>query len=147
MLEDIIKEKISADHLFYVSLKYTKTCDVIVNLLLRWKIMIDFSVDALLKHAKNKKKIARIPMTPRQRIDKIKEIFKKDQNIMKAIELYEMFRQIETLEKKRECEFRKNVNLKVIYQGQEININLDMLKEYAAILERFISSLKQFLSI
>ena len=35
MIEELIKEKTSADHLLYVSLKYTKTCDVILNLLAR----------------------------------------------------------------------------------------------------------------
>ena len=55
-MEKIIKEKISADHLLYVSLKYTKTCDVIINLLLRWKIMIDMGIDMLVDKAKKEKK-------------------------------------------------------------------------------------------
>ena len=54
--ERIIKEKISADHLLYVSMKYTKTCDVIINLLLRWKVMIDLSMDRLIERAKKQKK-------------------------------------------------------------------------------------------
>ena len=57
-MEEIIQEKISADHLLYVSLKYTKTCDVIINLLLRWKKMIETSIDEILKRAKKKKKIS-----------------------------------------------------------------------------------------
>jgi len=36
-MEDIIQEKISADHLLYVSLKYTKTCDVIINNLMDYE--------------------------------------------------------------------------------------------------------------
>ena len=48
-MEKIIKEKISADHLLYVSLKYTKTCDVIINLLYRWKIMIEFAIEKLIE--------------------------------------------------------------------------------------------------
>jgi len=48
-MEDIIQEKISADHLLYVSLKYTKTCDVILNLILRWRKMIETSIDEILK--------------------------------------------------------------------------------------------------
>ena len=57
-------------------------------------------------------------------------------------EIYELFRDIEKLEKIRENEFRKGVNLKVTYRGQVVNINLNKLKDYAAILERFISYLK-----
>jgi len=60
-LDNIIKEKISADHLLYVSLKYTKTCDVIVNLLLRWRIMIDMGMEKLVDRAKKNKKWKPIP--------------------------------------------------------------------------------------
>jgi len=144
-MEEIIQEKISADHLLYVSLKYTKTCDVIVNLLLRWKKMIETSIDELLKHAKKKKKISSIPANPTQKIEEIRKLFKKDANFIKVIDNYEMFRKIEELRKERIGEFRKNVTLKVMYKGEEININLEQLKIYAEQLEKFISATKQFL--
>ena len=48
-MDRIIKEKISADHLLYVSLKYTKTSEVILNLILRWTIMIEYSFENFLK--------------------------------------------------------------------------------------------------
>ncbi len=144
-MEDIIQEKISADHLLYVSLKYTKTCDVMVNLILRWRKMIDTSIESLLKHAKKKKKIKSIPTNPLGKIETMRKLFKKDKNILKVLDMYEMFRKIEELRKERIGEFRKNVTLRVFYQGKEININLDMLKEYAERLEKFISTTKQFL--
>lgn len=144
-MEDIIQEKISADHLLYVSLKYTKTCDVIVNLILRWRKMIETSIDAILNHAKKKRKISKIPENPIGKIDAIKKLFKKDKEFLAVITMYEMFRKINDLRKERSGEFRKNVNLKIFYQGKEININLDQLKEYAEKLEKFISTTKQFL--
>ncbi|MEK6760673.1 MAG: hypothetical protein AABX93_01995 [Nanoarchaeota archaeon] len=144
-MEDIIQEKISADHLLYVSLKYTKTCDVIVNLILRWRKMIETSIDELLKHAKKKKKISSVPANPTQKIEEIRKLFKKDKNFIKVIDDYEMFRKIEELRKERIGEFRKNVTLKVMYRGEEVNINLDQLKIYAEQLEKFISTTKQFL--
>jgi hypothetical protein len=49
---------------------------------------------------------------------------------------------LQIFEKIRESEFRKGVNLKVTYRGEIININLEKLKEYAEVLERFISELK-----
>ncbi len=145
-MEKIIQEKISADHLLYVSLKYTKTCDVIINLILRWRRMIEIAIDKILKHAKKKKKISSIPTSPVKKIEAVKKLFKKDENFLKVIDMYEMFRKIEELRKERIGEFRKNVTLKVFYQGQEININLDKLKEYANNLEKFINTTKQFLS-
>ncbi|MBS3076503.1 hypothetical protein J4481_02055 [Candidatus Pacearchaeota archaeon] len=144
-MEKIIKEKISADHLLYVSLKYTKTCDVIKNLILRWTQMIETSLDAILTHAKKKKKIKEIPTNPIQKIALVKELFDKNKNFLEVIKMYEMFRKIEELRKERVGEFRKNVALKIMYQGKEIVVNLEKLKEYAEALEKFISDTKQFL--
>ena len=142
-MEKIIKEKISADHLLYVSLKYTKTCDVIVNLLLRWKIMIEMAMDVLVEKAKKQKKWKPIPDAPRAKLVQLKKIYANDPLVTETLNMYELFRDIETLDDKvRESEFRKGVNLRVNYRGEVININLDKLKEYAATLERFISSLK-----
>ena len=144
-MEDIIKEKISADHLLYVSLKYTKTCDVIMNLILRWRKMIDTSINEILKHAKKKKKIKSVPANPIGKIKEVRKLFKKDRNFINTLDTYEMFRKIEELRTERIGEFRKNVNLKIYYQGKEINVNLEQLREYADMLEKFISTTKQFL--
>ena len=144
-MEDIIQEKISADHLLYVSLKYTKTCDVIKNLLLRWRKMIETAIDRILKHAKKRKKISIVPANPVKKIEAMKKLFKKNENMIKTIEFYEMVRKIEELRQERIGEFRKNVCLKIMYQGKEINVNLEQLKIYADMLEKFISTTKQFL--
>ncbi|HJZ18732.1 MAG TPA: hypothetical protein VJ208_01380 [Candidatus Nanoarchaeia archaeon] len=144
-MEEIIQEKISADHLLYVSLKYTKTCDVILNLILRWRKMIEMGIDGILKHAKKRKKISQIPGNPTKKIEEVRKLFKKDKNFQEVINMYEMFRKIEELRKERIGEFRKNVTLKVFYRGKEISINLEMLKIYAERLEKFISTTKQFL--
>ncbi|HLC53806.1 MAG TPA: hypothetical protein VJK03_04655 [Candidatus Nanoarchaeia archaeon] len=141
-MEQIIKEKISADHLLYVSLKYTKTCDVIINLLLRWKTMIELGMDHLVEKVKKQKKWRAVPDAPRAKLVQLRQIYKDDAVISETLRLYELFRDIESLEKVRENEFRKGVNLRVTYRGTVININLDTLKEYSSLLERFISSLK-----
>jgi len=141
-MERIIKEKIGADHLLYVSLKYTKTCDVIINLLLRWKVMIEMAMDLLVEKAKKQKKWKPVHDAPRAKLVQLKKIYASDKVVMETLDLYEMFRDIEKLEKVRESEFRKGVNLRVNYMGKEVSVNLDKLKEYAALLERFISGLK-----
>jgi len=144
-MEEIIKEKISADHLLYVSLKYTKTCDVMVNLLLRWKNMIEIAMNEILKHAKKKKKISSISENPVGRLEQVRKLFKKDKDFLEVLDLYEMFKKVRELRKERIGEFRKNVTLRVFYRGKEININLEQLKIYAEMLEKFISTTKQFL--
>ena len=141
-MEAIIKEKISADHLLYVSLKYTKTCDVIINLLSRWKNMIEQGMDRLVAKAKKDKKWKPIPDAPRAKLIQLKSIYTKIPDVIETLNLYELFRDIDKLEKVRENEFGKGVNLKVTYRDKIVNINLNQLKEYAATLERFISYIK-----
>jgi len=141
-MEKIIKEKISADHLLYVSLKYTKTCDVIINLLLRWKIMIEMGMDMLVDKAKKEKKWKLVSDAPRAKLVQLMKIYADEPIVFQTLEIYELFRDIEKLEKVRENEFRKGVNLKVTYKGQTINVNLEKLNEYSQILEKFISYLK-----
>ena len=107
--------------------------------------MIETSIEKILIHAKKKKKIPSISSNPLGKMDSIKKLFKKDKEFLEVIELYEMFRKVRELRVERIGEFRKNVTLKIFYKGDEINVNLDMLKEYAEKLEKFISTTKQFL--
>lgn len=144
-LEKIMKEKISADHLLYVSMKYTKTCDVMINLIKRWKIMMDYAFDALLEKAKKNKKIKSIPGAPKLKLDLLRKKFQKNPEVIEALDEYLMFKLIETLPKTKESEFRKGVCLTVTYKWEEIPINLDKLKEYSEIIERFINFTKEYL--
>ena len=146
MISEIIKEKTSADHLLYVSLKYTKTCDIILNLIERWRSMLEMSFDALLERALEQGKIPAAPNSPKQRIEFMRKVFKKSQAIQDVIPIYLFFKRIPLLEKSRESEFRKNVHLRVIDGGEEVIINVDKLQEYAEVLEKFISEVKHLLS-
>lgn len=145
-MEKIIQEKISADHLLYVSLKYTKTCDVVLNLIARWRSMIEMSIDRMLVVAKKRKVIKSIPIAPKPKVDLVKEIHKKNKEIMDAVLLYEFFKRVDNAEKLKENEFRKNVCLKILDKGDWVVIDMDKLKEYSIILERFISQMKQILA-
>lgn len=145
IMERIIQEKTSADHLLYVSMKYTKTTDVMLNLIERWRSMIEVAVDRLLEKAKKQRLIKSIPDAPKIKIGISREVYKKNLAIIKTIDLYEFFKRVDSLEKIRENEFRKNVTLKVLDKGNWIDINMDKLKEYNSIIEGFINAIKQIL--
>lgn len=145
-LERIIKEKTSADHLLYVSLKYTKTCDVMLNLIERWKIMIELCVDALLQRAKKKKLIKIIPAAPKIKVNVLREALKKEPLVLQTLDIYEFFKKIPTLQKVKENEFRKNVCLKIVDSGKETGIDMEKLREYSETLEKFIKFVKEYLS-
>ena len=145
-LEKIIKEKISADHLLYVSMKYTKTCDVMINLLKRWKIMMDHAFDGLLEKAKKKKLIKKIPEAPKLKLDFLRETFKKHPEVIAALDEYLMFKLVDVLKNTKEHEFRKGVRLTLTYKMEEVPINLDKLKDYAETMEAFINFTKEYLT-
>ena len=147
MDEEIIKEKTSADHLMYVSLKYTKTCDVILNLLARWKSLIEISFDAILEKSHEGGSIPAMPATPKERIEFIKKYFAKDEAVQKIVPLYIFFKRIPDLKKVRSGEFRKNVNLKVVVTPtRNVDINMLKLGEYYDIVEAFMVRTKTILS-
>jgi len=146
ILEKIMKEKTSSDHLLYVSMKYTKTCDVMINLIKRWKIMMDYAFEGLLEKAKKKKMVKKIPTAPKLKVDLLKKIFENNPEVMDAVKEYEMFKLIDVLKKTKEGEFRKGVCLRITYKWKEIAVNLDKLKEYSEILERFINYTRHFLT-
>ncbi len=141
-----MQEKISADHLLYVSLKYTKTCDVIMNLLLRWRKMIETCEKQILKKALEKKEIKFIEENIIGRIKQAKELFSDNKNFLEVMDFFMMLRKLETLKTERIGEFRKNVALKIYFRAEEINVNLEKLKDYADNMEKFIETTKNYLT-
>jgi len=96
----------------------------------------------LLKDAKKQGKIKEVSGNAMGRITEIKQLLKKDKNALETIDFFMMLRKIETLKTERIGEFRKNVTLKFTFRGEEVNINLEKLKEYADMLEKFIEMTK-----
>lgn len=145
MWQRIEKERRVAEHLFYVSLKYTKTCDVIFNLILRWQAMIEECINALLEKAKKKRMVKEIPQAPRAKVNLLLDLFKKEKIVTETLELYLFLKRIPKLEQIREAEFRKNVNLKINDGSRVINIDMEKLKSWQELLERFLSFVQHFI--
>jgi hypothetical protein len=146
MVDRILKEKTSADHLLYVSMKYTKTCDVILNLISRWTQLLDIAFDVLIEKQIEKKKLSKHPESPVEKIQIIRDSFKNNEIIQTMLKEYIFFRKVPKLTKTREGEFRKNVNLKVEdSNGKIIDINLEKLKEYSLMMDKFVEETKTIL--
>jgi hypothetical protein len=142
----IENEMKSAQHLLYVSLKYTKTCDVILNLIHRWQQMIELGIEYLLNKAKKQRLIKQIPHAPKQKVDTLLGIFKKEPLVVSTLEDYTFFRKIPSLKLIREHEFRKNVTLTVVDGSKEVAINMEKLKEWQAKFEAFVAFVRTYIS-
>jgi len=144
-MQQIEKEMKVAQHLLYVSLKYTKTGDVILNLMHRWRLMIEHSVDSMLEKAKKKKKIKEIPVAPKLKIALLANLFKKEPVVIETLKLYSFFRRVDNLQHIKEHEFRKNVTLRVVDE-KEMAIDMEKLKEWQELLENFIKFVRVFIA-
>mgnify|MGYP001582835049 FL=1 len=141
-MKGIESEYRKAEHLLYVSLKYTKTADVIRNVIIRWQSTLDLCIDRLLMRAKRLKKIKKIPTAPLAKTDVLPSVYK-DPIVKGIIELYLFFRKLDTFEQIRQGEFRKNVALVIIDKNKELIIDIPKLYEWNEKIKQFIEYVRE----
>ncbi len=127
-----------ADHLIFVSLKYTRTVDVIKNIVERLINAYDFGMETLFLYAKSKKKIDTFPTAPLARAESIKDLFSDDPQITNFINLYRLFRKINTAKFSRTLEYRRHVTMTAFLDDGEIEIGIDIISEYFEKTKEFI---------
>ena len=76
------------EHIIYVSLKYTRTVDVIINALQRMVSTFDFIVEAFLEKARHDGLIDSIPKSPALRANKVGEFNPGDKELQNYLQFY-----------------------------------------------------------
>lgn len=132
MIEELpneAKEELKrADHSIYVTLKYTRTVDVIKNTIKRLISAFDISIDSLMEFLKSKKKIKEIPISKRE---KAKIIAKSVPKIKEHIDTYLLLRKIDIANYSKREEYRKHVTLIAEITPQEIKeVNTVILRNF-----------------
>jgi len=136
-LNDAKEELKRVDHLIYVSLKYTRTVDVLLNIINRMIDFYDFVMEAILRYAVEKEKVENIPSAPRERGDLIKEIFE-DEVIRDNINLYFLLRKLHKSNPEKEQEYRRHVTMTSYIENKKVIVNIDIISEYYAIQKEFL---------
>jgi len=129
MLEDSdssIGQLKRADHLLYVTLKYTRTTEVIKNTIRRLIGVFDYATLEILEVEKKKGKIKTIPYLPVERIELLLKIFPRKKEIKDYVLFYYLLRQIDRSSHKSKEEYRKNVTLIT----DDFDVNMVMLTRY-----------------
>jgi hypothetical protein len=148
-LHDAVEEWKRVDHLIYVSLKYTRTVDVIVNILNRMVDGYAFLMDAMLKYAEEKKLWSgTAPGSAIEKAELVKRIFKEDIEIQDNVELYLLLRKLlraKTVE--RENEYRRHVTMKAIIDGREEIVNIDIITNYYLFEREFLQKVQKLLGV
>jgi hypothetical protein len=129
-LEEANEELKRADHLIFVSLKYTRTCDVIKHIVDRLINCIDFTFTALLEHLKEQGKIEEVPKAPIPKAALVKKMFPNDEFLPEYAEFFIKLRKISKADFSRECEFRRHVTMTVTVEDEPVKIDIDIITDY-----------------
>lgn len=136
---DKAKEELKrVDHLFYVSLKYTKTVDVIKSIIERLINSFDFAIDSLFLYMQKKKKIKELPTNPVTKSIEIKKLFADDQQFLDDIDLYVLLRKITRADYTAAREFRKHVTMTAIVDDKPMEINIEVIQGYFVRAKNFV---------
>jgi len=129
------------DHLIFVTLKYTRTVDIIRNVLQRLVSAMDCQVIDVIEPFRLKYKLTTILTVQLIRCRKLEELFPKNKEVLDIIDFYYRLRKIIQSDYKKKEEYRKNVAL--VTEKEEIDI--EKLKGYAEKTKKYIYYLKELI--
>lgn len=141
-LDDAHQELRRVDHLIFVSLKYTRTTDVLINIIHRMIDAYGHMFTYLLHKAKEDEAIDEIPTTPIERSSLIKKIFD-DPFIHEQVYMYLLFRQMAKTEYTSENEYRRHVTMITYIHGRKEILNIDLISVYYENMLKLYEQLKR----
>ena len=145
-LEKAVHELKRVEHLFWVSLKYTRTVDVIKNTIERLINCIGFGLEALLLYAKEKNLIVSVPANSGLRCALLKRIFHDDVELIDYTNFYLRLRKLSKAEYTKREEFRRHVTMiATIEKGDIVEVCIDSLKEDYEKTKTFVSFVKKII--
>ncbi|HLC63684.1 MAG TPA: hypothetical protein VJJ21_05200 [Candidatus Nanoarchaeia archaeon] len=119
-----------ADHLIFVTLKYTKTVDVIKNTIHRLINAYDYGIICALEALKKQKKLKQIPLTPLSRAQELKKLTMRRQEMKEFLKFYFLLKRIDKAEYSKKEEYRKNVALTILENDEVFTIDIEKLFEF-----------------
>lgn len=131
------KEEIKrADHLIHISLKYTRTCDIMMNVISRLIEALDELIHSSLLKLKRDLKIKTIPES---KIKRAEELLKLKRSFRSYLELYFLLRKIYSSDFIRREEYRKNVTMiSQLGPNENLEVTVPVLTEYFKKTKEFI---------
>lgn len=137
-LEEADEELKRLDHIIFVSLKYTRTVDVIRNALHRLISTFDVIIEALLEQALEHKKIEAIPKSPSLRTNLVLEVYPEDKDLLTFMTFYVFLRELIKAEYGRREEYRRHVTMVTpLYGKKTAEIDIDNLETCQKVARQF----------
>lgn len=129
-LDNAKSELRRVDHLFYVSLKYTRTVDMLKHVIERLISTYQYSFESLLKQAKENSKIPDLPSNNALRVKLLSETFPDDEVLKQNLELFTLLTKLRRAQYTKREEYRRHVTMvATIDNGEVVEVNIDSLGE------------------
>ena len=142
-LEEAREELKRADHLIYVSLKYTRTVDVIKSVIERLISCLDFVIDKLLDHAIDEKLISEKPANIGLKSNVLKKAY--GAAVAEMVTFYTLMRKISRAEYKKSSEYRRHVTLTAMTDEGIFTVDIDKAKELFFKVRQFVEDAEKFI--
>ena len=126
------------DHLLFVTLKYTRTVDIIRSIIEKFILALNYQTEEIYEHMLENKKIKDIPLVPLVRVKGLEGHYPKDKVVKDIVDYYVMLKKIINADHRKREEYRKNVTL--VTPDKEVNI--EKLKEYSKITTDYVHYLR-----
>ncbi len=142
-LDRVKNELKRVDHLLYVSLKYTRTVDVVRSVVNRLINAFDFGIDGLLEKIKKRRKTLEIPEQPIKKCNLVKELYADDEKVLAFVDFYLELRKIYQAKYTKREEYRRYVTMiSELSPDLAIEIGIDALHEYEKTSKEFVEYLE-----
>ncbi len=138
--EEAKEELKRVEHIIYVSLKYTRTVDIIRNALQRMVSACDLIIEGILWHRFERKDIPEIPKSVKEKVSLVKKLYKDDKELERYIIFYLFLRDLIKAPFTRREEYRRHVTMVSQLKKQTAEITIDVLED------NFGDTLKHFLA-
>ena len=131
------------EHILYVSLKYTRTVDVITNALQRIISVYDFIILALMEKAQEEKLLNSIPKSPALRGTKLADLYPEEKELQKYLSFYLFLRNVLNQSYTKRQEYRRHVTLIVKQEKANVEIDSDNLLNCERYVHKFLNYAKE----
>ena len=119
-----------ADHLLYVSLKYSRTADVLRSLIERLISTYNYIIEGLIEKAFEERQIEEIPKTPKEKVDVLRKIYSNRETLLDYMDFYFMLRKILRSKYSSFNEFRRHLTMISEVDGKSIEVTIDIISDY-----------------
>ncbi len=132
------------DHLIYVSLKYTRTVDILKNTVNRIIQAYDAGMVVLFDFLKETEKIEDIPKSPGLRANILRKTFGEEIIILEFLQHYLHMREILRSDFDRREEFRRGVTMISRLKGHEVEVTIDSITEDYKKVKTFVALVGEY---